>query len=55
MKFSREEVEKRINEIPMLIEQLKTELNQLLGYKSALDELEKENKPKQKEVKKSDG
>jgi hypothetical protein len=52
MQLSKEEVEKRVKEIPNMIENLKAELNQLLGYKLALDEMEA--KDKSKEVKKND-
>ena len=40
MKYSVEDVSKRIQEIPVQIEGLKAELNQLLGYKTALDEID---------------
>tara|TARA_R100001594_G_scaffold90731_1_gene125115 strand:+ start:453 stop:626 length:174 start_codon:yes stop_codon:yes gene_type:complete len=52
MKFSKEEVAKRIEEIPKMIEGLKNELHQLLGYQSALIEMEESEKPK--EAKKND-
>ena len=48
MKFSVEELDKRINEIPTIIESLKNELNQLVGYKTALLEMEDDKKPKEK-------
>ncbi len=48
MKFSVEELDKRINEIPTIIESLKNELNQLVGYKTALVEMEDGEKPKEK-------
>ena len=41
------EIEKRIAEIPVQIEQLRTENNQLLGYKQAIiDRLEEVDKGK---------
>tara|TARA_R100001594_G_scaffold68787_1_gene103139 strand:+ start:973 stop:1134 length:162 start_codon:yes stop_codon:yes gene_type:complete len=52
MKYSVEEVNSRMLEIPMQIESLKAELNQLRGYKAALEEM-KESKDK-KGAKKSD-
>tara|TARA_R100000808_G_C2142827_1_gene150598 strand:- start:2022 stop:2195 length:174 start_codon:yes stop_codon:yes gene_type:complete len=48
MKFSVEELDRRINEIPTIIESLKNELNQLVGYKTALVEMEDDKKPKEK-------
>ena len=45
-----EEIEKRIQEIPVLLEQLKGEHNQLLGYRQALLDIEEEKK----ETKESD-
>ena len=45
-----EEIEKRIKEIPVLLEQLKGEHNQLLGYRQALLDIEE----KKKEAKDSD-
>jgi len=45
-----EEIEKRIQEIPVLLEQLKSENNQLLGYRQALLDIEE----KKKEAKDSD-
>ena len=45
-----EEIEKRIQEIPVLLEQLKGEHNQLLGYRQALLDIEE----KKKEAKDSD-
>jgi hypothetical protein len=45
-----EDIEKRIKEIPVLLEQLKGEHNQLLGYRQALVDIEE----KKKEAKDSD-
>ena len=45
-----EDIEKRIQEIPVLLEQLKGEHNQLLGYRQALIDIEE----KKKEAKDSD-
>jgi len=45
-----EDIEKRIQEIPVLLEQLKGEHNQLLGYRQALIDIEE----KKKEVKDSE-
>jgi len=39
-----EEIEKRIQEIPVLLGQLKAEHNQLLGYKQALLDIEEKKK-----------
>jgi hypothetical protein len=39
-----EEIEKRIQEIPVLLEQLKSEHNQLLGYRQALLDIEEKKK-----------
>jgi len=52
MKFSSEEVERRIKDIPVLIDSLKNELNQLIGYQTALNEMKEADKPK--EAKKND-
>ena len=52
MKFSMEEVQKRIDEIPKMIQGLQNELNQLLGYQSALIEMNEADKAK--ETKKND-
>jgi hypothetical protein len=41
-----EDIEKRLKEIPVILEQLKAEQNQLLGYKQALLDIEKEDKEK---------
>ena len=48
MHYSKEEVAKRIGEIPIMIEQLKAEHNQLLGYQAALTQMEETEKPKEK-------
>lgn len=53
MKYSVEDVSKRIEEIPVQIESLRAELNQLLGYKTALEEIDASND--KKGAKKSDG
>ena len=39
-----EEIDKRLKEIPVLLEQLRAEQNQLLGYKQALLDIEKKKK-----------
>ena len=39
-----EDIEKRIQEIPVLLEQLKGEHNQLLGYRQALLDIEEKKK-----------
>ena len=39
-----EDIEKRIKEIPVLLEQLKGEHNQLLGYRQALLDIEEKKK-----------
>ena len=39
-----EDIDKRLKEIPVLIEQIKAEQNQLLGYKQALLDIEKTKK-----------
>ena len=43
-----EDIEKRIQEIPVILEQLKAEQNQLLGYKQALLDIEDKKKEKKK-------
>mgnify|MGYP003144075464 CR=1 FL=1 len=45
-----EDIDKRLKEIPDLLEQLKAERNQLLGYKQALLDIEE----KKEELKDSD-
>ena len=48
-----EDIEKRLQELPVMIEQAKAEQNQLLGYKQALLDIEKtEDDMKDKEKKK---
>ena len=48
-----EEIEKRLQELPTIMEQLRAEQNQLLGYKQALLDIEKtEDEMKDKEKKK---
>ena len=37
-----EEVDKRLKEIPVVLEQIRSEQNQLLGYKQALLDMEDE-------------
>ena len=39
-----EEIEKRLQELPLIIEQAKAEQNQLLGYKQALLDNKENNK-----------
>tara|TARA_Y100000310_G_scaffold264648_1_gene275342 strand:+ start:361 stop:507 length:147 start_codon:yes stop_codon:yes gene_type:complete len=41
-----EKIEKRLQEIPALIEQLRAEHNQLLGYRQALADIEDKTKDK---------
>ena len=43
-----EDIEKRIKELPVILEQLKAEQNQLLGYKQALLDIEDKKKEKKK-------
>jgi tetrahydromethanopterin S-methyltransferase subunit G len=43
-----EDIEKRLQEIPVMLEQLKGEHNQLLGYKQALLDIEEKKKEKKK-------
>jgi tetrahydromethanopterin S-methyltransferase subunit G len=48
-----EDIEKRLQDLPVLLEQIKAEQNQLLGYKQALLDIEKtEDEMKDKEKKK---
>jgi len=48
-----EDIEKRLQELPLIMEQAKAEQNQLLGYKQALLDIEKtEDEMKDKEKKK---
>ena len=53
-----EEIEKRLQELPVLIEQAKNEQHQLLGYKQALLDMEDEkvikDGPKNNGVKKKE-
>ena len=44
-----EDIEKRLKEIPNLIDGLKTEYNQLLGYKQALLDIEEGKKGDKKD------
>ena len=44
-----EDINKRLEEIPGLLEQLKAEHNQLLGYKQALLDIEKSKKEEKKD------
>ena len=39
-----EDIDKRLKEIPVLLEQLRAEHNQLLGYKQALLDIEEKEK-----------
>ena len=41
-----EKIEKRLQELPALIEQLRAEHNQLLGYRQALIDAEEKTKEK---------
>ena len=43
-----EDIDKRLQEIPALLEQLRAEQNQLLGYKQALLDIEKTKEEKKK-------
>ena len=43
-----EDIDKRLKEIPVLLEQLRAEQNQLLGYKQALLDIEKTKEEKKK-------
>ena len=43
-----EDIDKRLQELPAIIEQLRAEQNQLLGYKQALLDIEEKNKEKKK-------
>ena len=43
-----EDIDKRLKELPAIIEQLRAEQNQLLGYKQALLDIEEKNKEKKK-------
>jgi len=43
-----EDIDKRLKEIPAILEQLKAEQNQLLGYKQALLDIEKTKEEKKK-------
>ena len=43
-----EEIEKRLKELPTIMEQLRAEQNQLLGYKQALLDIEEKSKEKKK-------
>ena len=43
-----EDIHKRLQELPAIIEQLRAEQNQLLGYKQALLDIEEKNKEKKK-------
>ena len=47
-----EDIEKRLKEIPLILEQLKAEQNQLLGYKQALLDIEEKKEVKDSEKKK---
>jgi len=43
-----EDINKRIKEIPVLLEQLKSENNQLIGYRQALLDIKEKNEEKKK-------
>jgi|TARA_R100001530_G_scaffold5966_2_gene7179 prefoldin subunit 5 len=43
-----EDINKRIEEIPQLIDKLTKEYNQLLGYKQALLDMEEKKEPSEK-------
>ena len=43
-----EDIDKRLQELPAILEQLRAEQNQLLGYKQALLDIEEKNKEKKK-------
>ena len=43
-----EDIDKRLKELPAIIDQLRAEQNQLLGYKQALLDIEVKNKEKKK-------
>ena len=43
-----EDIDKRLQELPAIMEQLRAEQNQLLGYKQALLDIEEKNKEKKK-------
>ena len=47
-----EEIETKLKEIPITIDSLKAELNQLLGYKTALLHVEEEKKEEPSKEKK---
>tara|TARA_Y100000310_G_scaffold45439_1_gene42344 strand:- start:774 stop:932 length:159 start_codon:yes stop_codon:yes gene_type:complete len=49
-----EEIEKRLQELPTIMEQLKAEQNQLLGYKQALLDIDKESNGKEEKKEKKD-
>ena len=55
MALTKEQVEKRLQEIPVLLQQLSAEKQQLLGYQEALKDCEEGNcacKPDKQEKKK---
>ena len=43
-----EDIDKRLQEIPAILEQLRAEQNQLLGYKQALLDIKEKSKEKKK-------
>tara|TARA_Y100000310_G_C20424277_1_gene688230 strand:- start:48 stop:197 length:150 start_codon:yes stop_codon:yes gene_type:complete len=43
-----EDIDERLKEVPVILEQLKAEQNQLLGYKQALLDIAKEKEDKEK-------
>ena len=48
MKHSKEDLQKRINEIPQIIDKLTNEYNQLLGYLQCLKDIEDDTVEKKK-------
>lgn len=48
MKHTQEELQKRVNEIPQIIDKLTVEYNQLLGYLQCLTDIEDDKKVEKK-------
>ena len=48
MKHTQEELEKRVNEIPQIIDKLTVEYNQLLGYLQCLKDIDEDQVEKKK-------
>jgi len=46
-----EDIESRLKELPDIIKQLETELNQLVGYRQAIVDVEEEKKEEKKNKK----